>query len=64
MTLEWLPNELLVPAALDRVIAILRVLPISSRRKKAALRDWGTVVGVKITGEMIERVTGRAAGEI
>lgn len=64
MTLEWLPDELLVPSALDRVIAILRVLPISQRRKKAALRDWGSIVGVQITAQMVERVTGRPAGEV
>lgn len=62
--LEFLPGELLVPEALERVIAVLRVIPVSDRVKKGALREWCVVVGVELTAEMVEDVTGLPAGEV
>lgn len=59
----WSP-EWLVPEMVDRVIGRLRWLHISAKQKKYALYEWCKIVGVELTAEMVERVTGLPAGEI
>jgi len=46
-----------------RVIAYLLALPISPRLRKLLLWEWCKWIGVDMTGEMVEMVTGRPAGE-
>ena len=61
---EAFPPDWMVPEMVNRVIARLRRLPISPKQKKHALYEWCKVVGVELTAEMVERVTGLPAGEI
>lgn len=61
---EAFPPGWLEPEAVDKVIARLRGLPINARHKKYALYEWCKTVGVELTAEMVERVTGLRAGEI
>lgn len=64
MMIEYLPKKLRRVEALDRVLEILRGLPVSDRIKKRALMEWAVEAGVKVTAEMVERATGRPAGEV
>ena len=52
------------PGDVDEVIAWLVKLPMEPKVKKYALHEWCLMVGVEMTGEMVERVTGLPAGEI
>lgn len=61
---EAFPPGWLVPGMVDRVILRLRRLPINAKQKKHALYEWCRVVGVELTAEMVQRVTGLPAGEI
>lgn len=61
---EAFSPELLQPGAVDEVIALLGDLPISAKAKKYALYEWCKTVGVDLTAEMVEQVTGLGAGEI
>ena len=61
---EAFPPELLQPGAVDEVISLLQDLPISPKAKKYTLYEWCKTVGVDLTAEMVERVTGLPAGEI
>lgn len=61
---EAFPPDWLVPERLNDVIWRLRALPISGEGKKHALYEWCKHAGVALTGDMVERVTGRPAGEV
>lgn len=61
---EVFPPAWLCPEALEWVIAFIEWLPIPPPFKKRALMEWGEYAGVRITAEMVQRVTGLAIGEI
>jgi len=61
---EAFPPEWMRPEMVDEVIRCVRGLPVSPKQKKHALYEWCAVVGVELTGAMVERVTGLPAGEI
>jgi len=52
------------PNALPWVADLIRFLPIDARVKKRTLQEWAESVGVKLTAELVESVTGLPAGEI
>jgi len=52
------------PEALPWVIDFLANLPVDAKTKKRTLQEWATSAGVKLTAEIVERVTGLPAGEV
>lgn len=58
------PPGWMLPEMVDTVIRYLRRLPVSAKQKKYGLYEWCKTVGVELTAEMVERVTGLPAGEV
>jgi len=61
---EVFPPSWMNPNALPWVADLIRFLPIDARVKKRTLQEWAESVGVKLTAELVESVTGLPAGEI
>jgi len=61
---EVFPDSWMRPEALPWVADLIAHLPVDARVKKRTLQEWATCVGVKLTAELVERVTGVPAGEI
>jgi len=61
---EVFPASWMRPEALPWVIDFLVNLPVDAKTKKRTLQEWATSAGVKLTAEVVERVTGLPAGEV
>lgn len=61
---EVFPDSWLRPEALPWVLDLIEHLPINAKDRKRTLLEWSIVAGVKLTAEMVERVTGLPAGEV
>ena len=61
---EIFPASWMRPEALPWVIDFLANLPVDAKTKKRTLQEWATSAGVKLTAEIVERVTGLPAGEV
>ena len=61
---EIFPASWLRPEALPWVLEFIENLPVNAKTRKHALYEWSEWAGVKLTAEMVERVTGLPAGEI
>lgn len=61
---EIFPALWLRPEAQDMVVALIKHIPIDPKDKKRVLHEWCVRVGVKLTAEMVEDVTGLRAGEV
>jgi len=64
MVTELFPASWFDVALLDLVVAFLANLPIDPEDKKRAIMEWAEEVGLELTGEIVERVTGVPAGEV
>ena len=61
---EVFPASWLRPEALPWVLDFIEHLPVEKKTRKHMLHEWSEWAGVKLTAEMVERVTGLPAGEI
>lgn len=61
---EIWPDSWLVPEMLEKVLDFIEHLPVDAKTKKNTLFEWCKAAGVKLTGDMVMRVTGRPAGEV
>ncbi|MBA7695216.1 hypothetical protein ES703_103838 [subsurface metagenome] len=61
---EVFPPSWMRPEALPWVKDLIKHLPVDARVKKRTLQEWATHVGVKLTAELVEEVTGLPAGEV
>jgi len=61
---EVFPPSWMRPEALPMVVDFIRHLPVDAKVKKRTLQEWAEHAGVKLTAELVERVTGLPAGEV
>lgn len=59
---EVFPASWLQPRALPWVLDLLRALPLGPRDRKRTLEEWAKHANVKVTAEMVARVTGWPVG--
>jgi len=55
---EEFPSDLLDVYALERVIAFIRALPLTSTQKKRKLGEWASYLGVRLGVDYYTRVGG------
>ena len=61
--IDLIPEELLTPERKREFLLWLLALPLDVMTKKYVLIDWCRYVGIALTEEMVDIVTGGRAGE-
>ena len=61
--IDLIPEELLTPEKKREFLLWLLALPLDTMTKKYVLIDWSRYVGIALTEEMVDIVTGGRADE-